>query len=74
MEKQMINCLRSRAKAEVHSHGGRVVGWHESLPIVYALHPLCAPLWPITEVEEVYGGVRKTTRTSNIDGCTVIWR
>lgn len=73
MEKQIVNCLHSRAKAEIHTHGGRVFGQHKALPIVYAHHPLCEPLWPVVEVIELVRGVRKVTRTSNIDGCTVIW-
>lgn len=74
MEKQVINCQRSRAKAEIHTHGGRVCGWHHNLPVVYAVPPLSGPVWPVVEMVEVIQGVRKVTRTSNIDGCTVIWR
>lgn len=73
MEKQIVNCQRSRAKVEIHTHGGRVFGQHKVLPIVYAHPPLSEPLWPVIEVVEVVRGVRKVTRTSNIDGCTVIW-
>lgn len=74
MDKQVLNCQRSRARMEIQTHGGRVTGWHPKLPIVYAIAPLSGPLWPVVEVSEKTGGVVKTTRTSNIDGCTVIWR
>ncbi|MGK0706505.1 hypothetical protein ACSFCW_23905 [Yokenella regensburgei] len=74
MEKQVLNCHRSRAKMEIHTHGGRVTGWHQNLPIVYAVPPLSGPVWPVVEMVESAGGVRNVIRTSNIDGCTVIWR
>lgn len=73
MEKQVINWRHSRARSEIHSHGGHVTGWHRALPIVYALPPQGGPVWPVMEMVEVSSGVRKVTRTSNIDGCTVIW-
>lgn len=74
MDKQVLNCHRSRARMEIQTHGGRVTGWHPKLPIVYAVPPLSGSVWPVVEVAEKSGGVIKTTRTSNIDGCTVIWR
>ncbi|WP_072017535.1 hypothetical protein [Erwinia typographi] len=73
MEKQVINCRRSRAKAEIHSHGGRVTGWHKVLPIVYATHPFSDELWPSVEIMEVSGDTRQFVRVSSIDGCRVIW-
>ncbi|RAP70277.1 hypothetical protein [Candidatus Erwinia dacicola] len=74
MQKQTVNCLHSRARAEIYTHGGRVCGWHRRLPVVYAVPPLSGPVWPVVKMVEVIRGVRKVTRTSNIDGCTVIWR
>ncbi|EOS94684.1 hypothetical protein ETR_12373 [Erwinia tracheiphila PSU-1] len=59
---------------EIQTHGGRATGWHPKLPIVYPVPSLSGSVWPVVEVAEKYGGVLKTTLTSNIDGCTVIWR
>lgn len=73
MDRTSMCAARSRAKAEVSTHGGRVTGWHRHLPIVYALPPLSGPVWPVMELVEVLRGVRRVIRTSNIDGCTVIW-
>ena len=73
MEKQTINWRHSRARSEINTHGGRVTGWHRSLPVVYARQPPGGSVWPVTEMVSVTHGVRKVTRTSNIDGCTVIW-
>lgn len=75
MDKQIINLLRSRARREIHTSGGRVCGMHPTLPIVYAIEPVArVAAWPVVEVVGKCRGVRKITRTSNIDGCTVIWR
>ncbi|RAP69618.1 hypothetical protein [Candidatus Erwinia dacicola] len=52
MDKQVLNCHRSRARMEIQTHGGRVTGWHPKLPIVYAIAPLSGPLWPVVEVAE----------------------
>ncbi|EGA6652042.1 hypothetical protein OTL63_001109 [Salmonella enterica] len=74
MEKQIINVAHSRARAEIHTHGGRVTGWNRSLPLVFAVPPVGGPVWPVNEVVEVSGGLRRTVRTSCIGGCTVIWQ
>ncbi|EAM4785492.1 hypothetical protein ACFEPA_003752 [Salmonella enterica] len=74
MEKQIINVAHSRARAEIHTHGGRVVGWHRSLPLVFAVPPVGGPVWPVNELVEVFGGLRRIVRTSCIGGCTVIWQ
>jgi hypothetical protein len=75
MEKQEINCRRSRAKFEINTHGGRVTGYarNRSVPLVYAIAPRGGDIWPVREVMEVVGGVRQQLRTSVIEGCTVIW-
>lgn len=74
MEKQIINVAHSRARAEIHTHGGRVTGLHRSLPLVFAVPPVGGPVWPVNELVEVFGGLRRIVRTSCIGGCTVIWQ
>lgn len=73
MDKQLLNCQRSRAKMEIHTHGGRVTGWHPKLPVIYAVPPCSGPLWPVIEVTEKVKSVVNTIHISNIDGCIVIW-
>lgn len=73
MDKTAMCAARCRAKAEIHVRGGRVTGWHKTLPLVYAIAPFGEELWPVHEVTEVSCGVRQLVRTSYIDGCTVIW-
>lgn len=73
MDKAFINCRRSRAKAEINTHGGRVTGWHKTLPLLYAIAPAGGDLWPVTELTEVSKGGHQRVRTSYINGCTVIW-
>ncbi|EAW3714795.1 hypothetical protein BKC75_15540 [Salmonella enterica subsp. enterica serovar Muenchen] len=74
MEKQTINAAHSRARAEIHTHGGRVTGWHRSLPLVFAVPPVGGPVWPVNELVEVSGGLRRIVQTSFVGGCTVIWQ
>ncbi|EKN5996271.1 hypothetical protein ACVSUC_19915 [Yersinia enterocolitica] len=74
MDKQTINVVRSRARAEIHSHGGRVIGWHHRLPVVFAQPPVGGPIWPVTELTEIFSGIRRIVQTSYIGGCTVVWQ
>lgn len=73
MDKQNINAARARARAEIHTHGGRVTGWHHHLPVVFALPPASGPVWHVTELTEVFSGLRRVVQMSYIGGCTVIW-
>ncbi|EAC0381771.1 hypothetical protein FPD60_03010 [Salmonella enterica subsp. enterica] len=74
MEKQIINVAHSRARVEINTHGGHVVGWHRSLPLVFAVPPVGGPVWPVNELVEVSGGLRRIVQTSFVGGCTVIWQ
>ncbi|EIF0183591.1 hypothetical protein LEX49_004858, partial [Salmonella enterica] len=56
------------------THGGRVTGWHRSLPLVFAVPPVGGPVWPVNELVEVSGGLRRIVQTSFVGGCTVIWQ
>ncbi|HCM1953753.1 TPA: hypothetical protein N3A08_002820 [Salmonella enterica subsp. salamae serovar 9,46:z4,z24:z39:z42] len=74
MEKQTINAAHSRARAEINSRGGYVTGWHHHRCLVFALPPAGGPVWPVTEITEVFGGLRRKVQASYIGGCTVIWQ
>jgi hypothetical protein len=73
MDKTSMGVIRSRAKAEICTHGGYVVGSHKTLPLVYAMPPLAGCMWPVEEIPQCRHGVVEVKRVSRINGCTVIW-
>lgn len=75
MEKQVINCRRSRALSAICAQGGRVIGFEKNhvVPVIRAIPPAGGVSCSVFEVLEVVNGVRQRVLTSVIQGCAVIW-